>query len=91
MDALALPGGGASTADATRPLTRLAVVLHHLAGRDEVAMTDDRAFYERRLREELDRAGTSPDNSLRSLHQRWANLYQMRLDKLRSRKHADRA
>ena len=46
-------------------------------------MNDDRAFYERRLREELSRADTEVDHNLRHLHRKWANLYRRRLDRLR--------
>jgi len=49
----------------------------------EAAMNDDRAFYERRLREELSRADSEVDHNLRHLHRKWANLYRRRLDRLR--------
>lgn len=48
-------------------------------------MEDDRSFYERRLREELDRAGSLGDEGLKALHQRWAKLYRDRLDRLLKR------
>jgi len=45
-------------------------------------MEDDRSFYERRLKEELARAGDHPDARLRALHRRWASLYRERLARL---------
>ena len=45
-------------------------------------MEHDRAFYERRLHEELARAMIEGSADLRSLHRRWAMLYQERLDNL---------
>lgn len=46
-------------------------------------MEDDRAFYERRLQEELARAASQGDAGLRALHWRWATLYRDRLAQLR--------
>ena len=46
-------------------------------------MTDDRAFYERRMREELEQAAKETDPQLKRLHQGWADLYRNRLDRLR--------
>jgi len=40
---------------------------------------DDRAFYERRLREERARAASAEDEALRCLHLHWAALYEDRL------------
>lgn len=40
---------------------------------------DDRAFYERRLREERARAAAAADEALRCLHLHWAALYEDRL------------
>jgi len=48
-------------------------------------MEDDRSFYERRLNEELARAGAHRDEGLRALHRRWALLYRERLAGLRTR------
>lgn len=45
-------------------------------------MEKDRTFYERRLREELERASAQADEGLRALHRRWASLYRERLAKL---------
>lgn len=45
-------------------------------------MEDDRAFYERRMHEELARAMIEGTEDLRALHHRWAMLYQERLDNL---------
>lgn len=45
-------------------------------------MEDDRAFYERRLREELARATNEKEAGLRSLHWGWAALYRERLQDL---------
>lgn len=45
-------------------------------------MNDDRAYYERRLREEVERADTAPDYDLRTLHARWADLYRERLRRM---------
>jgi len=42
-------------------------------------MEDDRSYYERRLREEITRAGNQADAGLRALHRRWAALYHERL------------
>ena len=42
-------------------------------------MEDDRSYYERRLREEITRAGNQDDSGLRALHRRWAALYHERL------------
>jgi len=39
----------------------------------------DRAFYERRLKEERARASSAGDETLRSLHLQWASLYEARL------------
>jgi hypothetical protein len=47
-------------------------------------MEDDRAFYERRLKEELARANADADEGLRALHRRWAALYRERLAGLRA-------
>jgi len=44
-----------------------------------MSITDDRLFYERRLREERARAATETDEKLRSLHREWAALYEQRL------------
>lgn len=38
-----------------------------------------KAFFERRLRDELTRAETVISEDLRFLHQRWVNLYRDRL------------
>lgn len=46
-------------------------------------MTTDRAFYERRLREELQQAAREKEPVLQRLHQSWADLYRKRLDRLR--------
>jgi len=46
-------------------------------------MADDRAFYERRMREELTKAGKEIDPRLRKLHENWAGMYRSRLDRLR--------
>jgi len=46
-------------------------------------MLDDRAFYERRVREELAQAAKESDPKLRRLHEGWADLYRKRLDRLR--------
>ena len=46
---------------------------------EEGAMDDDRTFYERRLREELERARVEPDVGMRLLHTHWAELYRQRL------------
>lgn len=43
---------------------------------------DDKAFYERRLREELSRAVNEHDPKLKRLHTIWARLYAERLNKL---------
>lgn len=48
-------------------------------------MHNDKAFYERRLREELQRAATEEEPSLRFLHRRWAELYLDRLARLNDR------
>jgi hypothetical protein len=46
-------------------------------------MADDRAFFQRRLHEELTRAKREGDPYLRLLHWRWAHLYRERLNRLR--------
>ena len=46
-------------------------------------MTDDRAFFKRRLREELERAASEAEPGVRQLHKRWAELYRQRLERLR--------
>jgi hypothetical protein len=46
-------------------------------------MESDFAFYERRMQQELRRAGIANDEGLRALHLRWANLYRQRLDQHR--------
>lgn len=43
---------------------------------------NDKAFYERRLQEELARAATEHDEKLKELHSVWAGLYAERLIKL---------
>lgn len=40
----------------------------------------DKAFYKRRKREELNKARAATDAALRSLHLRWAELYDARLN-----------
>lgn len=40
----------------------------------------DKAFYKRRIREELKKANAVENRRLRQLHLRWALLYQERLD-----------
>ena len=40
----------------------------------------DRAFYKRRIREELKKANAVENKQIRQLHLRWALLYQERLD-----------
>jgi hypothetical protein len=40
----------------------------------------DKAFYKRRIREELRKANAPENRHLRKLHLRWALLYQARLD-----------
>jgi|GEM_PF-3297642 len=45
-------------------------------------MHDDKAFYERRLKEELHWADAEEEPSLKFLHLRWANLYKRRLQEL---------
>ena len=40
----------------------------------------DKAFYKRRIREELTKASAVENQDLRQLHLRWALLYQERLD-----------
>ena len=47
-------------------------------GKDS-AMENDRAFYTRRLSEELARATSEPDMKLKALHLGWAGLYRERL------------
>ena len=42
--------------------------------------TEDRTFYRRRMREELEKAMATSDPALRHLHPRWANLYERRLE-----------
>lgn len=44
---------------------------------------DDRAFYERRVREELEQAAKETDPKLRRLHEGWADLYRNRLGRRR--------
>jgi hypothetical protein len=41
---------------------------------------DDRAYYRRRLQEELAKSQTEDRPDLRHLHARWASLYQARLE-----------
>lgn len=43
---------------------------------------DDKAFYQRRLREELSRAVSEHDPKLKQLHTVWAGLYAERLNRL---------
>ena len=45
---------------------------------------DDRAYYERRLSEELARAENEVSPTLRALHRQWAGLYRERIAKLSS-------
>jgi len=45
-------------------------------------MNSDRAFYERRLQEELYWAAAEEEATLKFLHLRWANLYRDRLRRL---------
>lgn len=40
----------------------------------------DKAFFKRRLREELRKAWAAPHPNLRNLHLKWAALFQDRLD-----------
>jgi hypothetical protein len=40
----------------------------------------DKAFYKRRIREELKQARNAESSQLEQLHRRWALLYQERLD-----------
>lgn len=40
----------------------------------------EKAFYKRRIREELGKANAPENRDLRNLHLRWALLYQERLD-----------
>lgn len=40
----------------------------------------EKAFYKRRIREELARANAPENQQIRNLHLRWALLYQERLD-----------
>lgn len=40
----------------------------------------DKAFYKRRIREELKKASTAESTDLKRLHLRWALLYQERID-----------
>jgi hypothetical protein len=44
-----------------------------------MSIVEDRAFYERRLKEERARASSACDETLRSLHLQWASLYEARL------------
>jgi len=44
-----------------------------------MSIVEDRAFYERRLKEERARASSAADEKLRSLHLQWASLYEARL------------
>lgn len=44
-----------------------------------MSIAQDRAFYERRLREEQARASNASDETLRNLHLQWASLYASRL------------
>lgn len=44
-----------------------------------MSIEEDRAFYERRLREEQARASQANDEKLRNLHLQWASLYVSRL------------
>ena len=44
-----------------------------------MSIEQDRAFYERRLGEELNRAANADDEQLRRLHLHWASLYEARL------------
>jgi hypothetical protein len=46
----------------------------------------DVAYYRRRHEEELHRAVEQADDSLRALHERWAELYQQRLARRASRR-----
>jgi hypothetical protein len=46
---------------------------------------EQREFYERRMREELDRAERAAEDGLRHLHVSWANAYRRRLDRLSGR------
>jgi len=48
-------------------------------------MSDDRAFYERRVREELAQAAKESDPRLRQLHEGWADCYRERPNRLRTR------
>ena len=50
---------------------------------------DDRAFYERRLREERARAASAEDEALRCLHLHWAALYEDRLAGMAERARSD--
>jgi len=52
-------------------------------------MEDDRAYFERRLKEELTRASGMADEGLRALHRRWAALYRERLARLPRRRPVD--
>jgi len=40
---------------------------------------NDEAYFNKRYQEELLRAESTPDESLRALHARWAELYRQRL------------
>lgn len=40
----------------------------------------DKAFYKRRIREELNKANAVENRHLRQLHLRWALMYQERID-----------
>jgi len=42
----------------------------------------DRDYYQRRYEEEMRRAAGVNDDALRSLHARWAELYQRRLSEI---------
>ena len=78
---------GQSRVIANRPATRVSRQLVQLAFEAsrhnywEDGMTEgDKAFYKRRLREELQQARAEEHPNLRLLHERWAKLYQDRLD-----------
>jgi len=45
---------------------------------------DDRAYFKRRVREELEQAQKETDPKLKRLHEGWADLYRNRLGRLRS-------
>jgi hypothetical protein len=50
------------------------------AGKEHGMTEGEKAFYKRRLREELHQARVSEHPNLCLLHERWAQLYQDRLD-----------